>query len=362
MLFVIPPPTFIFMLTQVTTADPKKYSAHVIFPNIQFKNHEEQQLYLNFLQHWVSDETIKKIWDTAVYSKFQIFRTLGAAKLDVDTKTLKANTALVPCGRWEKWVMEEEEEKREDQNLKFSGGGEEELLNYGGKKLNTPGYPDPVLRRLDPYVSFAGYVNPLYKMLPEADCTPADLIDKNPLLKQKLIELAEKRKGRRSFGLRGSQNSRSQSHGGISVVGSDDIALFCPDFEKVDEEVSVDLHTEAAAAQSSQDLDQTVQTEEGNVRIASKAEMGMQQKTKKENADNDDHEDFRKPLDVLDVAMAKVVKANGATHGATLPKPMSPTSLDPIDLRPFQFETVAERFSAGLNWLHPKRIDQFWSW
>lgn len=88
----------------LTTCDPNKYSAHIIFPEVQFRNYEHQQQYvpqlLSALRTVLIDfgtesiPILEKLVDPIPYTKFQLFRGPFACKLKEGT--LLPNTRLEP--------------------------------------------------------------------------------------------------------------------------------------------------------------------------------------------------------------------------------------------------------------------------
>lgn len=89
----------------LTTENPGKYSCHVLFPQIQFANHDEQQLYMKVLltalpklevelEGGMSIPILERVIDHVPYSAWQNFRGPYACKLK--DGSLRAETQLRP--------------------------------------------------------------------------------------------------------------------------------------------------------------------------------------------------------------------------------------------------------------------------
>mmetsp|Transcript_53728 Transcript_53728/g.136321 ORF Transcript_53728/g.136321 Transcript_53728/m.136321 type:complete len:487 (-) Transcript_53728:68-1528(-) len=91
----------------LTSEDPNKYSAHVVFPEVQFRDHAHQEEYIKVLLSALPALTVdmpdgsklpllEKIVDCMPYSRFQLFRGPYACKLKQGQ--LMADTCLEPEG------------------------------------------------------------------------------------------------------------------------------------------------------------------------------------------------------------------------------------------------------------------------
>lgn len=89
----------------LATQNPLKYSCHVVFPQIQFENHEEQSLYMRILltalaklqvemEGDISVPILERVVDAVPYSPFQNFRGPFACKRK--DHALRLETQLVP--------------------------------------------------------------------------------------------------------------------------------------------------------------------------------------------------------------------------------------------------------------------------
>lgn len=163
----------------LSNRDPTKYSVHIVFPQLQFKDARQQNEYLFLLERTLpANSHLRKVVDLQVYSKFQLFRTLYASKLDAGTSRLRPETALQPVS----------------------------------------GYPF----RGDDLTCFAGHVAQRHKE--PLLLSPCELLQKDPHLLQLLKEEAH----RRAIGKRG-------GNGGPSAPGCD-IALEISEFIVVKKE------------------------------------------------------------------------------------------------------------------------------
>mmetsp|Transcript_66544 Transcript_66544/g.187416 ORF Transcript_66544/g.187416 Transcript_66544/m.187416 type:complete len:498 (-) Transcript_66544:226-1719(-) len=93
----------------LTSSDPKKYSCHVVFPQIQFKDFAEQREYMNVLLNALpllkldmdSGESVPildHVVDRVPYSRFQLFRGPYACK--VSGGRFRPETCLEPEGHF----------------------------------------------------------------------------------------------------------------------------------------------------------------------------------------------------------------------------------------------------------------------
>mmetsp|Transcript_130538 Transcript_130538/g.418556 ORF Transcript_130538/g.418556 Transcript_130538/m.418556 type:complete len:483 (+) Transcript_130538:93-1541(+) len=91
----------------LTSEDPNKYSAHVVFPEVQFRDHAHQEEYIKVLLSALPALTVdmpdgsslpllEKLVDCVPYSRFQLFRGPYACKLKQGQ--LRADTCLEPEG------------------------------------------------------------------------------------------------------------------------------------------------------------------------------------------------------------------------------------------------------------------------
>ncbi|CAD7956755.1 unnamed protein product, partial [Amoebophrya sp. A25] len=84
----------------LTSQDPKKYSVHVVFPQIQFDSRDAQKDYMILLQY-AMPPSLSDIVDLQVYSCFQLYRTAFAAKICTETGKLRPDTQLIPQNYFE---------------------------------------------------------------------------------------------------------------------------------------------------------------------------------------------------------------------------------------------------------------------
>lgn len=93
----------------LTSPDPSKFSCHVVFPELQFANHEEQARYMEVLfdglpalevklEGGQSVPILKQVVDRVPYSRFQLFRGPYACKLSQGR--LRRDTQLDPEGHF----------------------------------------------------------------------------------------------------------------------------------------------------------------------------------------------------------------------------------------------------------------------
>jgi len=77
--------------------DKAKFSCHVVYPEIQFTDHQHQSQYVPRMLHYMYDfaPILGEVVDTVPYSKFQLLRAPWAAKLTKDMR-LERETMFIP--------------------------------------------------------------------------------------------------------------------------------------------------------------------------------------------------------------------------------------------------------------------------